>query len=83
MIDSIVLLNGNMLNCYPRQNYVQPCHWPLSREAIRANKRLFYHNVYNFIANADKILSDSRYFLASVGYYASIGSTVMPCWELL
>lgn len=79
MTDNIVLLNGNILNCYPIQNNVQPCHWSLSREAIRTNKRLFYHNVYNFIANADKILNDSRYFLASVGYHTSIGSTIMPC----
>ena len=67
MTDSIVLLNGNILNCYPIQNYVRPCHWSLSREAIRINKRLFYPNVYNFIANA------------SVGYHTSIGSTIMPC----
>lgn len=80
MIDGIVLLNGHKLRCFPKQNRVRPIQDRiLSREAIRANKRLFYHNVYNFIANADKILSDSRYFLASVGYYASIGSTVMPC----
>lgn len=80
MINSIVLLNGNILRCYPRQNYWQTTFpWHLSRETTRANKRLFYTNVYNFIANADKILDDSRYFLASVGYYTSIGSTVMPC----
>ena len=60
MINSIVLLNGNILRCYPRQNYVQPFHWYLSREAIRANKRLFYLNVYNFIANADKILGSTQ-----------------------
>lgn len=78
MINSIVLLNGNILRCYPRQHYTQPCHWSLSREVIRANKQLFYPNVNNIIANADKILNDSRYFLASVGYYTSIGST-MPC----
>lgn len=80
MIDNITLLNGNILRCYPKQNYWQTTFpWLLSRETIRANKRLFYTNVYNFIDNADKILNDSRYFLASVGYYTSIGSTVMPC----
>lgn len=80
MIDSIVLLNGHKLRCFPKQNHVRPIQdGPLSREAIRTNKQLFYLNVYNFIANKDKILSDSRYFLTSVGYYTSIGSTVMPC----
>lgn len=80
MIDNITLLNGKKLRCYPRQNYVQPKYcWPLNREEIRAKKRLFYPNVHHFITNADIILSDSRYFLASVGYYTSIGSTVMPC----
>ena len=76
MINSIILLNGHKLRCYPKQNYVQPKYYrPLNRETIRANKRLFYHNVYNFIDNADKILDDSRYFLASVGYYTSIGNS--------
>ena len=80
MIDNITLRNGYKLHCYPKRNYVQPKYYrPLSRETIRANKRLFYTNVYNFIDNADKIQNDSRYFLASVGYYASIGSTVTPC----
>lgn len=80
MINSIILLNGHKLRCYPKQNYVQPKYYrPLNRETIRANKRLFYPNVYNYIANADKILNDSRYFLASVGYYTSIGNMLMPC----
>lgn len=80
MIDSIVLLNGHVLRCFPKQNNEQPIqHSPLNREAIRVSKRLFFLNVYNFIANADKILNDSRYFLASVGFHTSIGSTVMPC----
>lgn len=80
MIESIVLLNGHKLHCYPKQNYVQPKYnRPLNHEAIRANKRLFYTNVFNFILNTDEILNDSRYFLASAGYYTSIGSTVIPC----
>lgn len=80
MIDNIELLNCRRLDCYPKQNYVKPKYrWPLSREVILANKRLFYSNVYNFILNADEIMSDSRYFLASVGFYTSIGRTVMPC----
>lgn len=84
MIDSIALLNGHKLRCSPKQNRVRPIQdRPLSRETIRVNKRLFYTNVSNFIANTDKILSDSRYFLTSVGYYASIGSTVMPCLGIL
>ena len=56
MIDNITLRNGYKLRCYPKRNYVQPKYYrPLSRETIRANKRLFYTNVYNFIDNADKI----------------------------
>jgi len=80
MIDSITLLNCRTLDCYPKKNFeLSPNRWPLSREVIIANKRLFYQNVYNFILNADEILSDSRYFLSSVGFYTSIGPTVIPC----
>lgn len=80
MIDKIELLNCRKLDCYPRKDIERPRYrWPLSREVILTNKRRFYTNAYTFILNADEILSDSRYFLSSVGFYTSIGPTVMPC----
>lgn len=80
MIDRIELLNCRKLDCYPKQNDGKPKYrWPLDRKVIITNKQMFYRNVFNFIVNADEIMSDSRYFLASVGFYTSIGSTVMPC----
>ena len=79
MIDNITLLNSRTLDCYPKTEARPKYRWPLGREVILANKRLFYTNVYNFILNDDEIMSDSRYFLSSVGFYTSIGRTVMPC----
>ncbi len=73
MIDEIILLNSRRLDCYPRENRIKPKgRWPPDKEAQDENRRLFYANVYNLIINEHEIMSESRYFLSSVGFYTSI-----------
>lgn len=80
MIDEIILLNSRRLDCYPKTNrIVSKYRWPLNKEAIDENRRLFYANVYQLIINEHEIMSESRYFLSSVGFYTSICPTLMPC----
>lgn len=80
MIEEIILLNSRRLDCYPRENRIKPKYrWPLDKEVQEANRRLFYENVYNLILNENEIMSESRYFLSSVGFYTSICPTLMPC----
>lgn len=80
MIDEIILLNSRRLDCYPKDNYVKPKYrWPLDKETLDENRRLFYANVYNLMLNEEEIMSESRYFLSSVGFYTSLCPTLMPC----
>lgn len=80
MIDEIILLNSRRLDCYPRENRIKPKYrWPPDKEVQEANGRLFYANVYNLILNEEEIMSESRYFLSSVGFYTSICPTIIPC----
>lgn len=79
MIDEIILLNSRRLDCYPKENRIQPkCRWPPDKDTLDENRRLFYANVYNLIINEHEIMSESRYFLSSVGFYTSICPTLMP-----
>ena len=80
MIDEIILLNSRRLDCYPRENRIKPKYrLPPDKEVQEANRRLFYANVYNLIINEHEIMSESRYFLSSVGLYTSICPTLIPC----
>lgn len=80
MIDEIILLNSRRLNCYPKENRIKPkCRWPPDKDAQNENRGLFYTNVYNLIINEHEIMSESRYFLSSVGFNTSICPTLMPC----
>lgn len=80
MIDEIILLNSRRLDCYPKENFIlSKYHSPPNKEAINNNRELFYANVYHLIINEHEIMSDSRYFLSSVGFYTSINPTLVPC----
>ncbi len=80
MIAEITLLNSRRLDCYPKGNYIQfNYRSPLDKEEMDENRRLFYANVYNLIINEQEIMSESRYFLSSVGFNTSICPTLMPC----
>ena len=80
MIDEIILLNSRRLDCYPRENRIKPKgRWPPDKEAQDENRQLFYANVYNLIINEHEIMSESRYFLSSIGFYSSFCPTLMPC----
>lgn len=80
MIEYIELLNCRKLDCYPKtvsNRTIQ--YWKQSREEQLATKRYFYTNINSWIVNADEIMRDSRYFLASVGFQTSICPTFTPC----
>lgn len=80
MIDSIELLNCRKLDCYPKtvsNRTIQ--YWKQSREVQLSTKRFFYANINSWIINANEIMRDSRYFLASVDFQTSICPTVTPC----
>lgn len=80
MIDDIILLSSRRLDCYPKENRIQPkCRWSPNKETLDENRRLFYANAYNLIINEHEIMSESRYFLSSVGFYTSICPSFIPC----
>lgn len=80
MIDYIELLNCRKLDCYPKTVSEKKLpYWKQSREEQLEAKRFFYGNVNSWIVNADEIMSDSRYFLASVGFQTSVCPTITPC----
>ena len=80
MIDEIILLNSRRLDCYPKANRIKPKYrWPPDKKVQEANRRLFYANVYNLMLNEEEIMSESRYFLSSLGFYTSICPTLIPC----
>ena len=80
MIDELILLNSRRLDCYPKENRIQLKYlWPPNKDTQDENRRLFYANVYNLIINEHEIMSESRYFLSSVGFYTSICPTLIPC----
>lgn len=80
MIDSIELLNCRKLDCYPKTVFERKItYWEQSREEQLEAKRFFYSNINSWIINADEIMRDSRYFLASVGFKTSICPTQMTC----
>lgn len=80
MIDSIELLNCRKLDCYPKMVFERKIpYWKQSREEQLEVKRFFYTNINSWIINADEIMRDSRYFLASVGFQTSLCPTITPC----
>lgn len=80
MIDSIELLNCRKLDCYPKTVFERKIpYWMQSRKEQLEAKRFFYTNINSWIINADEIMRDSRYFLASVGFQTSICPTITPC----
>lgn len=80
MIDSIELLNCRKLDCYPKTVFERKIpYWKQSREEQLEVKRFFYTNINSWIINADEIMRDSRYFLASVGFQTSLCPTITPC----
>lgn len=80
MIDSIELLNSRKLDCYPQTVFERKIqYWEQSREEQLEAKRFFYSNINSWIINADEIMRDSRYFLASVNFKTSICPTQMTC----
>lgn len=80
MIDSIELLNCRKLDCYPKTVFERKIpFWMQSRKEQLEAKRFFYTNINSWIINADEIMRDSRYFLASVGFQTSICPTITPC----
>lgn len=80
MIDNITLLNSRSLDCYPRTVFVKKIpYWQQSIEEQLKVKRFFYSNINSWIVNADEIMCDSRYFLASVDFQTSICPTITPC----
>lgn len=80
MIDSIELLNCRKLDCYPKTVFEKKIpYWEQSREQQLEAKRFFYSNINSWIINADEIMRDSRYFLASVNFKTSICPTQMTC----
>lgn len=80
MIDSIELLNCRKLDCYPKTVFERkiPYLMQTRKEQLEA-KRFFYTNINRWIINADEIMRDSRYFLASVGFQTLICPTISPC----
>lgn len=80
MIEYIELLNCRKLDCYPKTVYEnKTTYWEQSRAEQLEAKRFFYSNINSWIINADEIMRDSRYFLASVGFKTSICPTISPC----
>ena len=80
MIDSIELLNCRKLDCYPKTVFERKIpYWMQSRKEQLEAKRFFYTNINSWIINADEIMRDSRYFLASVGFKTSLCPTQMTC----
>lgn len=80
MIDYIELLNCRKHDCYPNTLFQKKIpYWQQSREEQLKAKRFFYTNINSWIINADEIMRDSRYFLASVGFQTSICPTITPC----
>lgn len=61
----IYLSNGTVLQCYPLANTVNTPE----RKHDREKENTFGENVFLFLANAEKIFSDSRMFLADSGVY--------------
>lgn len=80
MIEHIELLNCRKLDCYPKTVFERKIpYWMQSRKEQLEAKRFFYTNINSWIINADEIMRDSRYFLASVGFQTSICPTITPC----
>ena len=59
----IILLDGRVVDCYPRATNEQPPYTDKEREA---EKERFINNAFFFFAHKERILTDSRMFLCPV-----------------
>ena len=59
----IILLDGRVVDCYPRTTNEQPPYTDKEREA---EKERFINNAFFFFAHKERILTDSRMFLCPV-----------------
>ena len=84
IMDSITLMDGRTLECYPKPEVPQPKYrWRVPPEVIQANEDLFIANAHTLMRNSDLTFSDSRLFLSPLGYHTSIGPTVWPSLGIL
>ena len=64
--NTITLLNGTTLDCYPKTEHQDCLEEKDAREEKRQDLKFFLDHTHDFYKNADKIFQDSRMFLAPV-----------------
>ena len=62
--EKIILLDGRVVDCYPRMASEQPPS--TDKERMEENKERFIKNAFFFLTHKERILTDSRMFLCPV-----------------
>ena len=65
-MNTIELMNGTLLECFEKE---QDLH---EQERVEQEERIFIDNAFFFLAHRDKIMNDSRMFLAPVPIHHTI-----------
>ena len=79
----IILLDGRVVDCYPRATNEPPLYTDKEREA---DKERFIKNAFFFLAHKERILTDSRMFLCpvpmeSIGFADPTLGIYLQWWE--
>ena len=81
--DKIILLDGKVVDCYPRMTNE---HSPYTDKEREADKERFIKNAFFFLAHKERILTDSRMFLCpvsmgSIGFADPTLGIYLQWWE--